>query len=318
MIEMITGFLRGAARVTDKQWGISIYGQVIPAEAFWYMTHAYDLGAALFFYWDSYRLAAVPYHEYLALSKNLRAHARNFPRDDIKKLNRRAKTAILLPPGYNLGHVKMGIGNISGLPALNMERKNSYGIKYRDVMSNFYVEIERCIRLGIAYDMFWNLDDLNLTGYDEIVEIREDGKVKITRNGKSKLLNTARLPERPGSTPPQLSVKIQGTDGNKTGSYTATATISAGASPVYYTQGADKNGVYRNTYVLWELYGPDEEDFTDFWNERWNSVVSEENDNATVELKFSIDKPGKYRLKISAADMAGRSSVVWKEINIEE
>lgn len=318
MIEMITGFLRGAARVTDKQWGISIYGQVIPTEAFWYMTHAYDLGATLFFYWDSYQLAAVPYDEYLALSKNLREHSRNFPRNNIDKLKERAKTAILLPPGYNLGHVKMGIGNISGLPALNMEQKNSYGIKYRDMMSNFYVEIERCIRLGISYDLFWNLDSLNLTGYDEVVEIREDGKVKITRNGESTVLDAARTPERPAGIPPHLSVEVKAADGNKAGSYTATATVSAGSAPVYYTQGANKEGIYRNTYVLWELYGPEEEDYTDYWNERWNVIVKENNDTATVKLKFNIDKPGKYRMKVSAADLAGRSSVVWKEIDTED
>ena len=318
MIEMITAFLRGAARATDKTWGISIYGQVIPTEAFWYMTHAYDLGATRFFYWDNYQLAAVPYHEYLALSKNLRNHARNFPREDLEKLKETAKTAILLPPGYNLGHVKMGIGNISGLPELNMERKNSKGVKYREVMGNFYTEVERCIRLGIQYDAMWDLEGFQPQGYDEIVEIREDGKVKVTRNGKSTLLNSARTPRRPDGMPPTLTADVIAPEGNKPGEFTVTANVKAGSSPVYYTQGADKEGIYRNTYVLWELYGPEEEDYTDFWNQRWNTDVKESKDSAKVTIHFNIEKPGNYRLKISTADLAGRSTVVWKKIEIRE
>ena len=87
--------------------------------------------------------------------------------------------AILIPEYYNLGHVSMGVGNISALQALNMERINSQGVKYRDVMSNFLVEIERCIRLGIAFDLFWDMKDLDLSAYREIVHIREDGKVEV-------------------------------------------------------------------------------------------------------------------------------------------
>lgn len=313
LIGIFKGFLRGAARVTDKEWGISIYGQVIRSEAYWYMTHAYDQGASLFFYWDSYQLAAVPYSEYLALSKNLRDHSRNFPRRDLEKLKKDAKTAILIPTGYNLGHVKMGIGNFSGLPELNMERKNEHGVKYRDVMNNFYIEIERCIRLGIEYDLFWNLDNLELSGYNELIEIREDGKVEVAKNGTTKLLDSARVPERPGGDRPQLSVELEKSHGN----LTARAKVIEGSAPIYYTQGAGKDGVYRNTYVLWELYGPEEEDYTDFWNDRWNVVVSENSNSATVEIDFKIDTPGRYRLRVSTSDLAGQSTVVWKEINIE-
>jgi len=308
--------LRGAARVTNKEWGISIYGQVIRSEAYWYMTHAYDQGASLFFYWDSYQLAAVPYSEYLSLSNNLREHSKNFPRGDLEKLKTDATIAILIPPGYNLGHVKMGIGNISGLGELNMERINSQGVKYRDVMSNFYIEIERCIRLGIEYDAFWNLEDIELNGYDEIVGIREDGKVEITKNGKSKLLNSARTPERPEGISPKLAVEINSTSNKAPSTITAVAKVMEGTSPIYYTQGANKDGVYRNVYVLWELYGPEEEDYTDFWNDRWNVSVTEKDNSATAEIKFEIDKPGNYKLKVSTSDLAGRSSVVWKEIII--
>lgn len=313
---IINGFLRGAARAMDKEWGISIYGQVMRSEAFWYMTHAYDQGATLFFFWDSYRLAAVPYSEYLALSKNLREHSKNFPNRNLEKLKHAAEIAIVIPPGYNLGHVKMGIGNISGLPELNMERTNSKGVKYRDVMNNFYTEVERCIRLGVEYDSYWNLPKLELNGYREIVVIREDGKVEVTKNGKTEILDSARIPERPGGVPPRLSVEIETTGSKVPLAVTARAEVIEGSAPIYYTQGANKDGIYRNTYVLWELYGPEEEDYTDFWAERWNVSVTEKNNSAVVELKFNIAKPGNYRLKVSTSDLAGRSKVVWKNITM--
>src|SRR6185436_6720491 len=49
---VIFGFLRGAARATDQDWGVSIYGAVDRADAPWLLTHAYDLGATHFFFWD--------------------------------------------------------------------------------------------------------------------------------------------------------------------------------------------------------------------------------------------------------------------------
>ena len=318
LIGIVKGFARGAARVTGKNWGISIYGQVVRSEAYWFMTHAYEQGATHFFYWDSYQLAAVPYHEYLSLSKNLTEHAKNFRQRDLHRLRHAAEVAIVLPVGYNLGHVKMGIGNLSGLPELNMERKNAHGIRYRDVMSNFLIEIERCIRLGVEYDLFWNLDNLQLAGYREVVTIRNDGKVAVAGNGESRVLESARIPTRPDGEAPHLSVEIDTPAGKAPSTVTARATVTEGAAPVYYTQGAGKDGIYRNTYVLWELYGPEDEDYSDFWNGRWDVLVAEHGDSATVQIAFRINEPGMYRLRVSTSDLAGRSKVVWNDLNMAE
>ncbi|NOR75142.1 MAG: hypothetical protein GQ525_08270, partial [Draconibacterium sp.] len=246
-----------------------------------------------------------------------REYAGNFPKRDLDKLKNAAEVAILIPTGYNLGHVKMGIGNFSGLPELNMERKNSYGIKYREIMNNFYIEIERCIRLGVEYDLFWKMENIELKGYLEIVTIRKDGKVKVSKDGISKLLESARTPERPEGDFPQLSVEIETEAGKDLNKITARAKVIEGSAPIYYTQGAGKEGIYRNTYVLWELYGPNEEDYTDFWKERWDVLVSEEKDSAVVEINFKIEKPGSYKLRVSTTDVAGRSTVVWKDIEVE-
>ena len=108
LASILYGFLRGAARQTDKNWGMSIYGQVHRADAFWLQTHAYDLGARHFHYWDNYQLACVPYGEVLALSRNLSAHVESHPHRKLDALRKAAEIVILLPPGYNLGHVEMG------------------------------------------------------------------------------------------------------------------------------------------------------------------------------------------------------------------
>ncbi len=316
LIGIIYGFLRGAARATQKTWGMSIYGQVDRSDAYWFMTHAYDLGATRFFFWDNHRLAAVPYSEYISLSKNLREHAANFPNRNLSKLTASAEVAILIPPYYNLGHVKMGLGSITGLPELNLERKNACGIKYRTVMSNFLTEVERCIRLGIEYDLFWNLENLDLKGYREIVSIREDGKVAVTENGETNLFNAARKPERPQGRPPTVTVKVQKGGNSLPATITAIAHVTEGSAPVYYTMGADSSGIYINQYVLWELFGPEKEDYTDLWNDRWAVSIVENDHSATAEIHFKIDNPGNYRLRVASTDLAGRSAVVWQDIHI--
>jgi len=313
---LIYGFLRGAARVTDKQWGVSIYGAVDRADSFWFLTHAYDLGATLFFYWDNYQLACVPYPEALALTRHLNGHAKNFPDRDLSRLKRAAEVAILLPAGYNLGHVHMGRGSFSGLPELNMERTNSYGVSYRQVMSNFLKEVERCLRLGVEADLFWNLDSLSLTDYREIVYVEETGRVRVQSDGREQVFDSARRPERPAGLAPQLSASLSMDTSVTPAIVTARARVIEGSAPVFYTPGADKRGVYHNNYVLWELYGPEEEDYSNLWQESWKATVVEKNGAVEVEITFTISRPGTYRLRAATADLAGRSAVAWQTISL--
>ena len=127
------------------------------ADAFWPQTHAYDLGARHFHYWDNYQLACVPYSEVLALSRNLSAYVESRPHRNLDALRKAAETVILLPPGYNLGHVEMGRGDLWGVGELNLERRNREGIKYRIVIHNFFTEIERsdptrcCFRPSLGF-----------------------------------------------------------------------------------------------------------------------------------------------------------------------
>jgi len=311
---IIYGFLRGAARAADQDWGVSIYGAVDRADAPWLLTHAYDLGATHFLFWDNYQLACVPYSEYLALARQLQAHVQSRPRRDLTRLKRAGETVILLPPGYDLGHTHMGRGNLWGLGELNLERTNRHGIRYRQVMGNFFTEIERCLRLGIAFDLRWDLDGLKLDGYREIVRVREDGRVEITVDGRRSLRKGPRVPKRPAGKPPQLTMELSAPDHAAPNTFTARARVTEGASPVYYTTGTDERGVYQNVMVLWELYGPGEEDYRTLVSRVTRSPAADQ--PALVETTFTVSQPGRYRLRAATTDLTGRSTVVWKEFKL--
>ena len=316
LASILYGFLRGAARQTDKNWGMSIYGQVHRADAFWLQTHAYDLGARHFHYWDNYQLACVPYGEVLALSRNLSAHVESHPHRKLDALRKAAEIVILLPPGYNLGHVEMGRGNLWGLGELNLERPNREGIKYRTVMHNFFTEIERAIRLGIAFDLIWDLEGLKLSDYREIVRIREDGKVEVHEGSETTLHEGARTPTRPTGTPPILTVDVSIPQTDIPLEVRACATITKGSASVYYTRGADASGIYNNEMVLCELFGPEEEDYL-FLNREPSEIRIDQTESVVeVEIRFSLKHLGNYRLRVATVDIAGRTAVEWKTITV--
>lgn len=318
LASILYGFLRGAARQTDKGWGMSIYGQVHRADAFWLQTHAYDLGARHFHYWDNYQLACVPYSEILALSRNLSAHVESHPDRNLDALRKAAEIVILLPLGYNLGHVEMGRGNLWGLGELNLERRNREGVKYRTVMHNFFTEIESAIRLGVAFDLIWDLEGLRLSDYREIVRIREDGRVEVHEGNEMTLHDGARIPTRPTGTPPTLSVDAAILQTDAPFEVRAYATVTKGSAAVYYTRGADENGIYNNEGVLWELFGPGEEDYR-FLNREHSEIRINQTGSVTeVKIRFHLNRPGNYRLRVATVDMTGRTAVSWKTITVSD
>ncbi len=316
LFNIIFGFLRGAARQTDKSWGTSIYGAVDRADTFAFFTHAYDLGATRFFFWDTHQLACVPYGECLSLSRHLSAYAESHPDRDLEKLKQAGQVAILFPEGYNLGHVHMGRGNLWGVGELNLDRVNDAGVSYREVMHNLFTEIEGCLREGTPFDLFWDFPELNLSGYREIVRIREDGRIEVRSKNQSTVLDASRVPNRPAGAPPTLSVDLSSESGVAPLSISATATVTESSSPVYYTLGANKLGVYKNVLVCWELFGPDEEDYQSLLEVRNPPDIERLESGGRVQIEFEIEEPGTYRLRASTADTQGRSTTVYKEITL--
>ena len=313
---ILFGFLRGAARAAEKDWGVSIYGAVDQADAPWLLTHAYDLGATHFFFWDNYQLACVPYGECLALARHLQAHVGSHPDRDLSRLKRTAEVAILLPPGYDLGHTHMGRGNLWGLGELNLERLNRRGVRHREVMAACFTEIERCLRLGVAFDLLWDLDGLKLAGYREVVRVGEDAQVEVATSGRQAIRSGPRLPERPEGRAPELSVEIEDEQGTGSRTITVRARVTEGDAPVYYTTGTDARGLYPNVRVLWELYGPGEEDYRTLSATRVEPAGTGPGPGL-VETRFALEQPGRYRLRAATADLAGRSTVVWKELRAQ-
>ena len=311
LADIIFGFLRGAARATGKDWGVSIYGSVQRADTNYWFTHAYDLGATRFHFWDNAMLACVPFGEVLALSKLLHDHAGNNPQRDLVRLRNAAEVAILLPPGYDLGHVYMGKGQLWGIGELNLERTNRAGVKYRTVMGNFFLEIERCLRLGVAFDLLWDLPATQPKGYREVVRVREDGKVEVTENGRQTVLDGARKPPRPAGEPPRLSVAISGEPGATELTVTARAHVVETTAPVYYTMGADPTGIYHNQMVAFEIYGPGEPDQRFLSTDLLRPLVQRKGNQADIDMRFPISRPGSYRLRAATVDLAGRTTVVW-------
>ena len=318
LASIVYGFLRGAARQIDKNWGMSICGQVHRADAFWLQTHAYDLGARHFHYWDNYQLACVPYSEVLALSRNLSAHVESHPHRKLGALRTAAEIVILLPPGYNLGHVEMGRGNLWGVGELNLERRNREGIKYRTVMHNFFTEIERVVRLGVAFDLLWDLAGLKLSDYREVVRIQEDGKVEVREGGEAVLHEGARTPTRPTGIPPTLTVDVSIPHTNTPIEVHACATVTEGSASVYYTRGADASGIYNNERVLWELFGPAEEDYRFLNREQSEIRITQTESAVSVEIGFDLRHPGDYHLRAATVDMVGRTAVAWKTITVPD
>lgn len=318
LADVICGFLRGAARATGKQWGFSIYGAVDRADSYWLLTHAHDLGATRFFFWDTSGLAGVPYQESLALARNLRAHAGHYPARDLERLKRAAEVAILLPPGYNLGHVQLGKGSLWGLGELNLERTNRRGVKYRKVMANFFAEIERCLKLGVSFDLFWDLPGFPPADFREVVRVREDGRVEVTEQGVQTVLNDARQPPRPGGIPPELTIQLSARPKRAPATIRAVARVTERSAPVFYTVGADASGIYYNAVVAWELYGPGEEDYRFLMPPKMLPTVRRVSGGYEITTDVRFDRPGAYRLRAGTVDLAGRSTVIWTDILVPQ
>lgn len=316
LADPVFGFLRGAARAAGKRWGVSIYGAVNPDDAPFLLTHAYDLGATHFFFWDNYQLACVPFAECLALSRRLRDHAARHPERDLEVLRTAATVLIRIPAGYDLGHVQMGRGNLWGIAELNLERRNAHGVPYRRVMSNLFIEIERCLRLGTPFDVAWDLPAVSDAGYREVVRIRDDGRVQVTEGRRSRMLASARVPERASGVAPALRVELDGSLDHAPCRLEARAFVTEGSSTVYYTTGSDRTGVHPNARVIWELYGPLDEDYRTLLDPGARPGTRREGGTWVVSHTFGVATPGRYRLRAATTDRDGRSAVVWKTFEV--
>ena len=314
-LDMVYGMLRGAARLSGKRWGISIYGQFERAEAYRALCYGYDRGASFFLFWTGTGEHHVPYEEQLAWSRFIREYARQHPDRDVGRLRKTAEVLILFPAGYTL----LSKEPMWWLPPLHYEKKNKHGLKYREVLARVAAEMERCYRAGVCYDLAWDLEGFwgsgsndikspELKGYREVVRVCEDGRVIVQKGSREKVFYEPRWPRRPKGKAPGLKISLSKEEGKAPMTLVAQAEVTEHQSPVHFTPAHDEKGVWRNTKVIWQLYGPGPDDF---------AHLSERHDAKTGLLPLELDQAGVYRLRASVVDRAGRSTVRWKKITVK-
>ena len=173
-------FLRGAARVFDKDWGTSIYGQSDPEISPLAVKMAYDRGARYIFFWTSDRGHHLPFEEQLALAEELSAHARENPRRDRRKLIRSAEDAIVLPYGFTF--------SISDYQKQRMEdlwQRSSFpleggrlpdGTPYYSVLRCAASKMEELIKEGKEFDVVVDVPELAEAGYARLHRVLPEAR----------------------------------------------------------------------------------------------------------------------------------------------
>ncbi|MCS1408944.1 MAG: hypothetical protein M2R45_02123 [Verrucomicrobia subdivision 3 bacterium] len=63
--------------------------------------------------------------------------------------------------------------------APQLRKINEHGLKHPEILARVAAEIQRCYRLGVTYDLAWELNHLGLSGYREVVQIRKDGQIIV-------------------------------------------------------------------------------------------------------------------------------------------
>ena len=96
----------------------------------------------------------------------------------------------------------------------------------------------------------------------------------------------------------------------------ASARVTETTAPLYYTLGMNKSGIYHNAFAAWELYGPGEEDYRVLTPPGLEPRAVTTGRKTEVITEFGLNRPGQYRLRVAAVDLAGRSTVVWTPITV--
>ncbi|MBN1123413.1 MAG: hypothetical protein JXA82_00300 [Sedimentisphaerales bacterium] len=172
--------MRGPARAMEAKWGMSIYGQAEPDLRLPSMKLAYDLGAEFIWMWTSDHDHHVEYTEQLRLARTLRDYTAYQPRRDLDVLRHKAGVAVVLPYGYTLPTVWQIF--TWGTHIYPLDRKNEYGLTYKQVLTPAVQEIATCLTDGIAYDVIPDGSRFEPAGYQRVIWIREDGKIITIEN----------------------------------------------------------------------------------------------------------------------------------------
>ncbi len=288
-------FMRGAARHFNADWGVAIYGSMEKRNAPEALATAYDMGARYFWFWTSDHYSHMPYPEQIDLSRYLKSYADAHPGRDMQSLLHAAKVAVALPEGYTMEYS----GRIFNQNTHHMERKNEYGVTFRQVLHNAAVEIERLLRLGIDFDIVYDADGFTGKDYDEVIYIKPNATILIDKKGAVEIRKDPRTPPRPSL---QALPEISATARLENGRVKLSAVPSGGCPPIGFVTGVDRETLLENQIsVIWEYYKPD------------GTADALYGPDHEIEVKGT----GEHRFRAITADAYAAVADVWKTIIVE-
>ena len=315
--------LRGAARNFHKRWGVAFYhpnevklkSATIPL--------LYRKGASCFWAWSGWvgitDNSGLPHPYQRYYNSLVRTAYQAHPRRDLQALLRAARTAVVLPNGYTFTPYHM-----HRLPWLHLERLNADGVRYRRVLAHAAHEVERLLRLGIDFDIAIDEPSFHGEGYEELIYVQSDARLRIERPGEpSRLLDEPRPCLRPDLGPgPRLWLERVEPEGDRPGDICFRAVGRLGTG--------DWAGEQPHARVSWEVYGPDDlvspAVFPEYGSERTLRL----DPGARVTLGHPIhdavrppqdqDQPlarGSYTIRAALADVFGRPAIIYQTIEVE-
>jgi len=173
-------FLRGAARLFNTDWGMSIYGQADPEIVELGMQMAYDRGARFIFFWTSDRDHHVPFEEQLEWARSISRYAKKHPRASRRDLNRAATDAIVLPYGFTF---PMSDWDKSEFPDLWHRKQFSIkegampdGTRYYSVLRTAAEKMEELLNERREFDIVIAVPELSTAHYARVYDILPDAK----------------------------------------------------------------------------------------------------------------------------------------------
>jgi len=174
MFKFYFAFLRGSARVFDKDWGTSIYGQADPDVSLEAITTAYDWGARYIFFWTSDRDHHLPFEEQLKLSRELRDYIASHPRSSRAELRERAATAIVLPYGFTFSVSDWDKSRVADLWHRSqfdlVKGETGTGVPYYSILRCAAEKMEELIRKDEAFDIVVDIPELSRAGYRDLYD----------------------------------------------------------------------------------------------------------------------------------------------------
>ncbi len=314
--------LRGAARNFHKKWGVAFYhpNEVKLKSAS--IPLLYERGASCFWYWTGWigitDNSGLPYPYQLYYTSLVREAFDRNPDRDMDALLHAAKVAVVIPYGYTFSPYHM-----HRIDWLHLERENQYGVRYREILSNAALEVERLLRAGIDFDIAVDDPLFHKTGYDQLIYAQADGTVRIECDGQTAALHqSARPVDRPDLGPaPRLKLKVVESENGKAGEMRIRAIAEIGTG--------EWAGERPEPLISWEIYGPN--------NKVIPSIFPEYGPERTLQLddsvRYTFEHPipehlrergrkqvpveGTYTIRAATADVFGRPAVAYKTIYVQ-